>query len=291
MCSSAPAICSQCPVLAAAAALPCLPQVNKWFEKQRKKTREEEGSAPKRGRPKSGSGGGGSGGGGSLGKAAAVGAGSLAAPAAEEAAEAVQAAEQVGNAMDVDAEPAAPQGGEAQREQPAATPAAAVAAAAEPAAEAAAEPMATDAAAQPAAAAEDDTTPAPAARPAKEEEPSAAEAPAAPAASPATSPAKPGKTPATAPQQHWLSAEEKAQLVADLEAEAKQLRTSGLAAPLQALPAAGGEPAQRVAFSDARLAAHVAGQRAPLSQLAPALLPLFKAPDSEAAVEEAVLRR
>ena len=50
-------------------------------------------------------------------------------------------------------------------------------------------------------------------------------------------------------------------------------------------------PAERVGFSEARLAEWLVGQRAPLSRLAAALLPLFKVSDSEAPLEPAVLNR
>jgi hypothetical protein len=82
---------------------------------------------------------------------------------------------------------------------------------------------------------------------------------------------------------------DKARLSAELEAEAEQLRMSGLALPLQPLPLEG--PSERLPFSDARLAAHVAAQTLPLGQLVAALLPVFRVPDGEAAVEGAVLRR
>ena len=276
-------------------------QVSKWFEKQRKLKREETGEAPKRGRHS------GKASGGAKPAAAAAPGGDAAAAAAAEgpaaeaaAAEAAEAAQQEGDAMEVDGEAAPAQVAQQQEQQPG--PAAEQAAAE-------AQPMATDAAAAevpaatpgPAAVAASDATPAP--------QPSAAAAAAAPAATGATpaadgpSPAaggsagkaaggsgKPGKTPASAAPARIVSAEEQVQLVAALEAEAAELRQQGLAAPLQPLPDAGAAP-ERQPFSDARLAAAVAGQRAPLSQLTAALMPLFKAPDGDMPLEEAVLRR
>lgn len=201
--------------------------------------------------------------------------------------------------MEVDGEAAPAQAAQQQEQQP-------VPAAEQAAAEA--EFMATDAAAAevPAATPGSAAMAAPDATPAPQPSTAAAAAAAATGATPAAdgpSPAaggsagkaaggsgKPGKTPASAAPARIVSAEEKAQLVAALEAEAAELRQHGLAAPLQPLPDAEAAP-ERQPLSDARLAAAVAGQRAPLSQLTAALLPLFKAPDGDTPLEEAVLRR
>lgn len=252
--------------------LPLRPQVNKWFEKQRKAKREATGEPSKRGRPSA------KGASGSAAKAAAA-----AVPAADEQAAAAPADEAApaqeppaGEAMDVDAEPAAQQVQQAQQEEQQPAPAAAELG------EAAAEPMASEEEAP----AAGDAAPVPAAAATADGGSEASPQPASAAA------AAPAKTPAAAASPpRMLSADQKAELVASLEAEAEQLRQEGLAAPLQPLPAAGAEPAERQAFSDARLAAAVAGQRAPLSQLVAVLLPVFKAPGGEAPVEEAVLRR
>ena len=263
----------------------CLLQVNKWFEKQRKLKREETGEAPKRGRKASGAA-----------KAAAAAAGGDAAAAVAAAAEGPTAAaaeepvQQEGDVMEVDGEAAASEAVMQQQQQQQSM--------AEQAA-ADAQPMATDDVTAEAPAA----TPAPAAQPAAAAPAAAGASPAADGASPAAvgsagkgaAGSKPGKTPASAAPARIVSAEEKAQLMAAMEAEAAELRQQGLAPPLQPLPdgsaASGAAPSERMPFSDARLAAAVAGQRVPLSQLTAALLPLFKAPDGEAPLEEAVLRR
>lgn len=279
--------------------LPTSCQVSKWFEKQRKLKREETGEAPKRGRHS------GKGSGGAKPAAAAAAGGDAAAAAAEgpaaaaAAPEAAEAAQQGEDAMEVDGEAAPAQAAQQQEQQP-------VPAAEQAAAEA--EFMATDAAAAevPAATPGSAAMAAPDATPAPQPSTAAAAAAAATGATPAAdgpSPAaggsagkaaggsgKPGKTPASAAPARIVSAEEKAQLVAALEAEAAELRQHGLAAPLQPLPDAEAAP-ERQPLSDARLAAAVAGQRAPLSQLTAALLPLFKAPDGDTPLEEAVLRR
>ena len=280
--------------------------MSKWFEKQRKKVREETGAPPKRGRPKSGAASGSKPAPAAAApdkvEPAAAAAGQEGGEAAAAAADAVEAGEgQEVEAMDVDGAAEDDQAAAQQQQTPSAPPApvAAPAAALEPAEamaadEAGVEPAAAAAGAAPAT----EITPAAATRPAAEAAPATqqavsaerpAAAPAAASSPPTGAAAAPAKTPASVPQQYSLSTEDKAKLVADLEAEAEQLRRQGLAAPLQVLPA--DPPAERQPFSDARLAAAVAAQRAPLSQLAAAALLLFTAPDGEAPVEEDVLRR
>ena len=244
-------------------------QVNKWFEKQRKKQRAETGQPAKRGRPSA--------------KSAGAGGGAAAATAVpaegEPAAQPTPAPQQQRQ-----------QGEQQQQQQQQQQQAEGMDVDQAPAAEAAA-------------AAEADATPAPAARTSEQAQQGSSPAgtaasPGAGAVAPAASAgaaAPPAKTPASAPQQRIISADEKVALVAELEAEVLALRAGGLAPALQPLPAqageAGAQPPARVPLSDARLAAAVAGQRAPLSRLVQALLPAFRAPDSDAPVDGAVLRR
>lgn len=166
------------------------------------------------------------------------------------------------------------------------------------AAQAAEELMAVDCEATPAPAAKSVAAPEAAVAAAVAPPPAATSSPARNTATPAALGAAkaPAKTPASAPQPRLLSAQEKASLAAELEVELAALRQGGLALPLQTLPSSDGStdpaaPAERQPFSDARLAACVAGQRVPLSQLVAALLPMFKVPDGDAPVEEPVLRR
>lgn len=287
--------------------------MNKWFEKQRKKVREETGAAPKRGRPKASAGAATANTTHAAAAAAAASTPAAAASGEEEAQEDVMevdgeqpaagAAEPGAEAVEPaagTAEPAAQQDQEAGPTAAQQVEAAHPVATAVPEAEAeAAEPMAMDDARTPAAAAKSA---------AAEAAPGAdAAAPAAAAAGTATKPADaavacgesvPAKTPASAPlPPRMVPAEEKAALIAELEAEVAALQQGGLAQPLHPLPSAGAEaeaaaaPIERQAFSDARLAALVAGQRMPLSQLVAALLPLFREPEGEASLHESVLRR
>eukprot|EP00887_Chlorella_sp_A99_P006092 scaffold22.g6092.t1 len=246
-------------------------QVNKWFDKRRKKQREETGEPARRGRPRSGAskaaaaGAAGGGGGGAEVEAGPAG------PAAQQQQQVQQQEQQQArDAMEVD-----DSAGPAAEEAPAPTPGAALRA---PGTEAGtrAEGRATGGGTG------DGATPA---APAGEAQPAAGAGSSADAKPPA------GKTPASAPAvPRDVGLEEKASLLAELAAEVAALRNGGLAPPLAPLPAAGSTPALRLALSDARLCAAVAGQRAPLSRLVAALAPAFKAPEGEAPVEEAVLR-
>ncbi|KAL4858571.1 Di-N-acetylchitobiase [Chlorella vulgaris] len=273
-----------------------LVQVNKWFEKERKRARDA-GAAPKRGRPKSGA----------ANDAETVAATDTAAaltgqenvaPAAQAvgAGAALAPAEE---AMEVDAQPPV-QATPPQEQQSAAVPEAPVPGAARAVQATPAEAEAAPGVLPPPSAAQ--ITPAPAPQPPEAAAGAAAGADAAavppmalpgavcPAPASAAAPdaaVAAAKTPASAATQLVLSADSRHKLQAELQAEAGVLRRQGLAPPLRPLPAE--PPAERLAFSDTLLAAHVAGQQVPLSQLVAALQPLFKVPDSEAAVEEAVV--
>lgn len=247
--------------------------------KQRKKQREEAGGGAKRGRPSKGSG-----------TEAAAPAQDLLASAHEDVALAAAGEHQPLEAMEVDVAAAVDAPATAQEQTPAAPAARAKQAAVQAADGTAADAEAAAMPAQPAAApteqaaavAPEGPFPAPAALGA------AGDAAASPAA--AAAPVAPAKTPATAPTpRQSLSGDEAARLAAELEEEAHALRAGGLAAPLLVLPSEA--PETREPFSDARLAAFVAAQRAPLSAVVTALAPLFTAPDSGAPLEEAVLRR
>ena len=254
-------------------------QVDRWFAKRRKQQREETGEASKPGRRKAGS------------------SGKL---AQQQQAEPAGKAQQEGGEEKAGQQPA--EAGEAQGPQLAEDAAVPMDAQAEGTA---AEPMDVedaDAADQPAATPADDAvTPAAALRgpgttsqdPTGGRHTTTADRPAAggSAGKPApdavgTGGGKPNTTPAAAAPPRSVSAEERLQLLAQLSAEAAALRQDGLAAPLLEIP---GAPVDRLPLSDAKLVAYVAGQRLPLSKLTEALLPVFKAPEGEAAVEQAVL--
>lgn len=273
-------------------------QVNKWFEKERKKARDA-GAAPKRGRPKSGAAN-------DAETAAAIDTAAAStgqenvAPAAQAVGSGAASAPEE-EAMDVDAQLPV-QATPPQEQQMAAVPEAPVPGAAGAVQAAPAEAEAAPAVSPPPSAAQ--ITPAPAPQPSEAAAGAAARADAAavppmavpgavgPAPASATAPdaaVAAAKTPASAAPQLLLSADSRHKLQAELQAEADVLRRQGLAPPLRPLPAE--PPAERLAFSDTLLAAHVAGQQVPLSQLVAALQPLFKVPDSEAAVEEAVVSR
>ncbi|KAI3428047.1 hypothetical protein D9Q98_006432 [Chlorella vulgaris] len=273
-----------------------LVQVNKWFEKERKKARDA-GAAPKRGRPKSGAAN-------DAETAAAIDTAAAStgqenvAPAAQAVGSGAASAPEE-EAMDVDAQLPV-QATPPQEQQMAAVPEAPVPGAAGAVQAAPAEAEAAPAVSPPPSAAQ--ITPAPAPQPSEAAAGAAARADAAavppmavpgavgPAPASATAPdaaVAAAKTPASAALQLLLSADSRHKLQAELQAEADVLRRQGLAPPLRPLPAE--PPAERLAFSDTLLAAHVAGQQVPLSQLVAALQPLFKVPDSEAAVEEAVV--
>lgn len=101
------------------------------------------------------------------------------------------------------------------------------------------------------------------------------EAPA--AAQPETTAAAAPKAPKAAPPS-LPSPDERAKLAESLANEASLLRTHGLAGPLTDLAAATPAP-----YSDAHLAALIAGQSLPLSALVTALFPLLTAPEGSAA--------
>jgi hypothetical protein len=104
---------------------------------------------------------------------------------------------------------------------------------------------------------------------------------------PASAPAPAAQPSSAAAAARHVSADERAALLAELQAEAQALRAGGLAAPLCDLGASAAAPAP---FSDARLAALVAGQRMPLSALVAALLPAFAAGGDAAAPSADALR-
>lgn len=79
-----------------------------------------------------------------------------------------------------------------------------------------------------------------------------------------------------APAVELPSHAERAQLLESLIEEGTVLRARGLVGPLMDISLLSTKPGQRIPFTDAALAAHVAGQRLPLSKLVTILLPVFE---------------